>query len=54
MMKIVHQSVTMTMTNIWNAKRDKSVGKQKISCIIEYIGFFNKYVPFCVTYGFII
>ena len=29
---------------LWNAKRVKSVGKQKIGCIIEYIGFIIKYV----------
>ena len=36
---------------VWNVKRDKSVEKQKISCIIEYIGFSIKYVLNCVIYG---
>ena len=32
--------------HIWNAKRNKSVEKQKIGCITEYIGFAIKYVLF--------
>ena len=36
---------------VWNVNRDKSVEKQEISCIIEYIGFSMKYVLYCVIYG---
>ena len=36
---------------LWNAKRDKSVENEKVSCIIENIGFAIKYVLYCVTYG---
>ena len=33
---------------MWNAKRDKSVENQKVSCIIENRGFAIKYVLYCV------
>ena len=36
---------------VWKFKRDKSVEKQKISCIIKHIGFSIKYVLYCVIYG---
>lgn len=36
---------------VWNVNRDKSVEKQEISCVIEYIGFSIKYVLYCVIYG---
>ena len=39
------------LSTIWNAKRDESVEKQNLSCIIEYIGFTIKYMLYCVIYG---
>ena len=37
-------------TDEWDANRDKSVENQKLSCIIENIGFAIKYVLYCVIY----
>ena len=36
---------------VWNVKRDKKVENQKVSCIIENVGFAIKYVLYCVIYG---